>query len=60
MRNRSQAPMPSGFRRISRRRVARFTFIRYVAQGRHRPTVDQLRNARLDETRAAILIERPR
>lgn len=53
-------PMPSGFRRISRRRVARFTFIRYVAQGRHRLTVDQLRNARLDETRAAILIERPR
>jgi mannosyltransferase len=62
---RSRAPgprfgsMPTGFHLISRLHRARFYFLRYVSSRPERVTADQLRNARLDEPRAAVLLQRP-
>ncbi len=52
-------PMPAGFGRVSRVHARRFYFLRYSARSPQRVTIDQLRNARLDEPRAAILLQRP-
>jgi len=52
-------PMPAGFRRVSRTRSGRFYFLRYLAPRPRRVTIDQLRNARLDQPRASVLLQGP-
>jgi 4-amino-4-deoxy-L-arabinose transferase-like glycosyltransferase len=51
--------VPAGFRQVERRRVGRFTLVRYRATGPHRLGRPELARARLGSGHAAVVVQAP-